>query len=97
MEIHRRVAAMIATDPDRVLGKARDNLHRWSLARQGSAAGAVLTEWLNLLEKSSPNEVAEFLVSGSARAVRMRQSSPFAGVLPPREVWAIKRNSHEAA
>jgi hypothetical protein len=44
----------------------------------------------------TPGEVAYFMVSESELATRMRQSSPFAGVLSPREVWAIKK-SHEAA
>jgi hypothetical protein len=93
LEMHRRIAAMIRHDPGVVIGKAMRNLHRWK-ERGGDAA--VCGEWLELLTRMSPDETADFIVSESEHAVRMRQSSSFAGVLSPQEVWAIKR-SHEAA
>jgi hypothetical protein len=64
--------------------------------REGPATQAALQEWQELLEQLPPQEVASFIVSLDERATRMRQSSPFAGVLTPQEVWAIKRG-HEAA
>lgn len=87
---------MLERDPDAVLGKAMRNLRAWMEGRQEGEAVAVFSEWMDLLAGTPPAEIAAFLVSESERAVRMRQSSPFAGVLTPREVWAIKR-SHEAA
>lgn len=97
LEIHRRIALLIDGDPGRVIGKAVENLHRWLERHSGSALETVFKEWLNLLETLSPTEVADFIISGSERAVRMRQSSPFAGVLSPRELWSIKRGDYEAA
>ena len=97
LEIHRRIAEILRTDPERVLGKARQNLRKWSAVRSDAASTVVFSEWLELLDDLTPAEVAEFLISESERAVRMRQSSPFAGVLSPQEVWAIKRACHEAA
>jgi len=91
LEMHRRIAAMMAHDPSRVLGKAMANLHAWMERHQGSALEAVFREWQDLLAHSSPSEMAAFLVADDKRAVRMRQSSPFAGVLSPQEVWAIKK------
>lgn len=87
---------MMERDPDAVIGKALRNLHAWMARREGHATQAALQEWLELLERLSPEQVASFIVSESERALRMRQSSPFAGVLTPQEVWAIKRG-HEAA
>lgn len=87
---------MMERDPDAVIDKAVRNLHAWMARREGAATQAALHEWLLLLERLPPREVASFIVSESERATRMRQSSPFAGVLSPREVWAIKRG-HEAA
>lgn len=95
LQIHRRIAAVMEQDPYKVIHKAMRNLDAWIERQQGPAPG-VFQEWIDLLNRMSPSEIAGFIVSESEEAVRMRQSSPFAGVLSPREVWAIKR-SHEAA
>jgi len=96
LEMHRRIAAMMERDPTPVLGKAMANLQAWLARHQGSALEPVFKEWQDLLTRLSPSEVAAFIIAEDERAGRMRQSSPFAGVLSPREVWAIKR-SHDAA
>jgi hypothetical protein len=96
LAMHRRIAALMERHPDVVIGKAVRNLHAWLANQQEPAVVTVFQEWLDLLNRMSPDEIAGFIVSESAEAARMRQSSPFAGVLSPQEVWAIKR-SHEAA
>jgi hypothetical protein len=95
LQMHRRVAAMLEQDPDAVIGKALCNLRAW-MERQEDSQPGVFQEWLDLLNHTPPREIAGFIVSDSEKAAAMRQSSPFAGVLSPKEVWAIKR-SHEAA
>lgn len=65
--------------------KARDNLNRWAAA---GAAGPWADEWRDLLDRPVA-ELAAFLVSTSEDAFRLRQSSPFAGVLPPEERRAV--------
>lgn len=87
---------MMKRDPDAVIGKAVRNLQAWMASQQEPSEVAVFQEWLDLLSGMTPREIADFIVSDSERAARMRQSSPFAGLLTPQEVWAIKR-SHEAA
>ena len=47
-----------------------------------------LSEWEDIL-RGSPAQVAEFLEDRSERATRLRQSSPFAGVLTQGERKAI--------
>ncbi len=96
LEMHRRIAERIERDPEAVLGKARANLAAWLARHQGSALEPVFREWMELITNTSPSGIAAFIVSDDERATRMRQSSPFAGVLTPREIWAIKRG-HEAA
>lgn len=96
LEMHRRVAARLRSDPERVLGKARANIRRWLAGREGTAAETVYREWLDVLDANGVEQLAEFLVSRSEKAVRLRQSNPFAGVLEAREVWEIKR-THAAA
>lgn len=96
LAMHRRIADLIKRDPEAVIGKAVRNLRTWMARQQDSSAVEVFQEWLDLLDRMSPQEIADFIVSDSERAVRLRQSSPFAGVLTPQEVWSIK-HSHEAA
>ncbi len=45
---------------------------------------AYLNEWQEILDQPWP-AVAAFITSFSDKAVRLRQSSPFAGVLTPKE------------
>lgn len=94
--MHRMIASRLLDDPDAVLGKALSNLGRWTENRDGPEVLAVMKEWESVLKNRPYEEIASFIVSDSERADRMRQSSPFAGVLTPKEVWAIKR-SYEAA
>ena len=96
LQMHRRIAELMERNPESVIGKALRNLQTWMQQREGTASQGALQEWLDLLERLSPVEVASFIVSESERANRMRQSSPFAGVLTPREVWAIKRGDEAA-
>jgi hypothetical protein len=96
LEMHRRIAGRLQDDPAAVLAKALANLDCWLQRQAGGASEAVLVEWRTLLETSSVADIAAFLCSENERAVRMRQSSPFAGVLAPREVWEIKKH-HAAA
>lgn len=96
LAMHRRIADRLKRDPDAVIGKALANLHQWMARRQDSAEEPVFREWLDLLTRIPAGDIAEFIVSETEEAARLRQSSPFAGVLSPREVWTIKRG-HEAA
>jgi hypothetical protein len=64
----------------RVLGRAQANLNRW-MARDGKRVRPVFVEWCRLLECLSANELADFLISDTPLARRLRQSSPFAGLL----------------
>ena len=59
------------------------NLKRWSEIKAGPTA-MYLREWQQILLKPWP-EVAAFITDFSDDAVRLRQSSPFAGVLTPAE------------
>ena len=75
------VAARLRHDR-RILRRARTNLHRW-MARDGKCVRPVFAEWRRLLERLTTNELADFLISDTPLARRLRQSSPFAGLLAP--------------
>jgi|SRR6478672_3119756 hypothetical protein len=89
LEIGRRVAARLRERPE-LLQVARDNLARW--LRQNADAPSLVRcyrEWESILERPL-GEIGCILESDSEENRRLRQNSPFAGVLPPAEVWSIK-------
>jgi hypothetical protein len=65
----------------RKLRLARMNLRRW-IARDGKLPRPVFLEWQRILDYLSPKEIADFLVSDTPMARRLRQSSPFMGLFP---------------
>jgi len=73
-----RLAALIRRDPA-VIELARRNLQQWA-ARWGKLTPP-WEEWARLLRMLTPAQVADFLESQSPKANRLRQSSPFLGVL----------------
>src|SRR5205814_2578112 len=89
LEMGRRVAAGLPQHPE-WLQLARENLDRWS--QLNSNAPSLLrcyAEWRELL--TLPVEkICEILTSETDEGQRLRQNSPFAGVLSPKEVWSIK-------
>lgn len=80
-----------------VLEKARANLQRWLSGREEDSLAAVYREWQSLLGSLTVAQVSELLVAEDERSMRLRQSSPFAGVLSPQEIWEIKRSCRHAA
>lgn len=85
LALHETVAAKLEANPE-LLEVARTNLSRWL---QGEPVGA-LREWANLLRRP-PGEIVVLLRSTDEDATRLRQSSPFAGVLTPEERLRILR------
>ena len=65
-----------------ILTLARSNLRRWML-RDGKRVRPVFGKWQRLLGRLSASQLADFLVSDPPLSRRLRQSSPFAGPLPP--------------
>lgn len=85
LELARAVVAAIDADPARAgLTLARENCERWYLAH----ASPAVAEWRAILGKEW-EAIRRILLDDSEEARRLRQSSPFAGVLTPRERWAI--------
>ena len=79
-----------------MLRVAHDNLDRWT--RLNANAPSLLrcyAEWRAILERPLV-EVGELLSSDSEEARRLRQNSPFAGVLSAGEVWELKQRFRHA-
>ena len=88
--LHRAVAERIRGNP-KLMEEAVKNLQRYlqQFFSEGRKPVSSLLEWQELLENQSLEQVLEFMVSDSERARRLRQSSPFAGILTPQERWRI--------
>jgi len=92
----RRVAARLRQQPE-LLRVAHDNLDRWT--RLNANAPSLLrcyAEWREILKRPLV-EICELLSSDSEEARRLRQNSPFAGVLSAPEVWDLKQRFRHAA
>jgi len=83
----RAIVARIDADPARTgLAKAREVCRGWPARRPGSA----VREWAGVLG-GDWESVRAVLLDPSERGKRLRQSSPFCGVLSPRERWSFYR------
>ncbi len=82
------VVELIDKDQERRgLGRARNTCRRW-LEEYGSDPN--VEEWQDILTRPWL-EIRDILVDISDEGARLRQNSPFAGVLPPKQRWAIYR------
>ena len=89
LELGRRIAERRRRQPE-LIDFAHANLMRWS--RQNASAPSLLrcyAEWQQILSQPV-DEICTLLCSESDNAQRLRQNSPFAGVLTPTEVWEVK-------
>ena len=86
LAMHAVIARKIERDPA-LLEVARGNIERWS-AQRSSNALRWLNEWREILNQPWQN-VAALITEPSENAARLRQSSPFAGILSNQERWRI--------
>jgi hypothetical protein len=85
LAMHQLIAGKVQADPA-LLDKARENVRRWQEAN-GTASPA-LAEWAQILA-APVSQIVALLAERSERATRLRQSSPFAGILTQAERRAI--------
>jgi hypothetical protein len=97
LSLARRVAERLRARPE-LLDMARTNLSCWQ--KRNADSRSLLrcyAEWEAILTRPL-EEVCALLVAETEEGQRLRQNSPFAGVLSPTEVWEIKdRQRHAAA
>lgn len=87
LALHRAIADRLCDDPA-VLLRARERVRDW--ARSGSVHPEYVRAWQELLETDAV-AVAAAIVVDDERMRALRQVTPFAGVVPPRERWSIWR------
>lgn len=83
--MHRAIAEKLRACPE-LMEVAFDNLRRWSAGAGHSQP--YLEAWSELLKRPL-DEVLVLIVEDSERMCAMRQAGPFAGILSPKERWAI--------
>lgn len=82
LALHCLIARKIIADPS-LIGVARRNLEAWR--RKGIGAEPdYLREWQRILRRPLP-QVTALITEQSDNAARLRQSSPFAGILSTAE------------
>jgi hypothetical protein len=84
LALHRVVADKIESDPA-LLDLARQNVKRWLSSHRAPA----LVEWEHLLDTRPVGDIVGILRAADENATRLRQSSPFAGVLSASERRAV--------
>jgi hypothetical protein len=90
LEMARRVAARLRADPS-LLEAARGNLERWK-QRNAESPGLLRNyrEWEGILKRPL-DEIIAILCADTEEGQRLRQNSPFTGVLAKEEVLGIKK------
>ena len=86
LEMDRLIAQRLRENPA-ILDKAKSVLHRW-LQSCDASVRPVFEEWQAILD-GPISDVFAALEGEDEKSVRLRQSSPFCGILTPAERTAI--------
>lgn len=86
LAMHAIIARKIERDP-KLLAIAHRNVERWS-TRWKDAPPAWLQEWRKVLQQPWQH-IAALITEPSENGARVRQSSPFAGILTNEERWRV--------
>jgi hypothetical protein len=79
---HRAVAERLRREPETIIKIARENLARWKASGVFDKGEVLsLSEWEKILNESNVEELIAIITEDSDEGQRLRQSTPFAGVL----------------
>ena len=87
LAMDRAVADKLRADPG-LLDRARRTLDRW-LEQRKPPVSSVLLEWHEILSRWPLERILDLLTSPDETPRRLRQSSPFCGILSPEERLAL--------
>jgi hypothetical protein len=91
LAFHVAIAEKLRADP-KLLEKVRDRLQAMlSDDRISISTRDAYREWLDVIERHSFEEVLNLLIDPSEEGTRLRQATPFAGILSRAEREAIAR------
>ena len=78
LRLHEEVAKLVCVDPD-LLNRARANILRWK-KQLGTSATRDLDVWSDILSQPL-DDIVSALVARTETGNRLRQSSPFCGII----------------
>jgi hypothetical protein len=87
LALDRAIAQRLRARPS-LLQRATSTLDRWIQQRRPSIP-PVLLEWREILDHWPLEKILELLTSSDEKPRRLRQSSPFCGILSPEERVAV--------
>ena len=93
LDEHRRaisVAIVRRCSPREIRAKVLANLYRW---RDQGVWGEAYREWQEIAEGQDDGRLYAAMLGRDENAVRLRQSSPFAGLLPKDELQKINEET----
>lgn len=85
--MHAAIGELLRADPTR-LRKAKLRVQSW--LAEGSVPSAYAEQWQAILSRPL-DAVIQAIIDPSQEGRALRQVSPFAGFLAPRERWRIRR------
>ena len=87
LALHRAIVQRIRDQPQ-LFQRAQTTLERWIQQRQ-PAVPHVLLEWQEILDNWPVEKIFQLLTSVDEEPRRLRQSSPFCGILSPQKRMVI--------
>lgn len=92
------MAQVLRREPEAVILRARQNIARWiesDVFDKGERPA--LFEWDKILVESSIEELIAIITEDSDEGQRLRQSTPFTGILPKQQRTAILADCEKRA
>ncbi len=86
LAMHRAIAGKLLAGDLRPIKIGLRNIEHWTPTAGRSIP--YLVQWREILSKP-PEEIAALIVEDSEKMAALRQASPFAGALTPKERWRI--------
>jgi antitoxin component of MazEF toxin-antitoxin module len=86
LRLERALAVVRDFSPREIRAKGLANLHRWKA--QG-VWGRAYEEWEDILRDRDDGRLFAAMLGRDENAVRLRQSAPYVGLLPPEQVKAM--------
>lgn len=93
LDQHKRALALAVVrrfTPQEIRAQSLANLHRWK--RQDAWVSAY-EEWQKLIERGDDGELFAAMLGSDERAIRLRQSPPYVGLLPREEVHKLNEEA----
>ncbi|HUL97658.1 MAG TPA: hypothetical protein VLT89_16730 [Usitatibacter sp.] len=91
-ELKRKLAAAVASSftPRQIRAQSLANLHRW---KSNGVWVSAYDEWKRIMERGDDGELFAAMLGRDERATRLRQSAPYAGLLPRSEVARLNEEA----